>query len=282
MKRRLSLLSLIKKYIKGFQDVNVTVQNVVASPSELLKGKTAVVTGASRGIGFTIAQQYINAGGKVIGIAKTEEHLKVASQSLGKNFKYIVCDLADDSQLKSCFNKVINLTPSVDIVVNAAGVKNGQDEKFWDFSIEDFDYSMNVNVKAPFFLSREAIKHFLGRDAKGYIVNIIGIKGSIGEGSPYSISKFGLNGMTKGLARRFAPNKIIINGISPGATMTDANLAATGGNMYHKDTPNCRMADSQEIANVALFLVSGMADNIIGTIINCDGGQTLQYLNNRD
>lgn len=166
-------------------------------------------------------------------------------------------------------------------MVNAAGIKNGQYEKFWDFSTEDFDYAINVNVRAPFFLSRDVIKHYISRKTKGYIINIIGIKGSIGEGSPYSISKFGLNGMTKGMARRFAPEGIIINGISPGATMNDANQAINNGNMYHSDTPNGRMADPNEIANIALFLVSGMADNMVGSIIVCDGGEILQYQNKR-
>lgn len=281
MKKRQSLISLFKRYLKGFQDVNIVVENVIAAPSELLKGKTAVITGASRGIGFAIAQQYINAGAHVIGVAKSEENLKNAAAILGNNFHYLVCDLSNEAMLMSCISSALKIESHIDILVNAAGIKNGQDERFWDFSTDEFNYAMNVNARAPFFLSRDVIKHFLSRKTKGYIVNIIGIKGSIGEGSPYSISKFGLNGMTKGMARRFAPENIIINGISPGAAMTDANRSATNGNMYHLDTPNGRMADPQEIANIALFLVSGMADNMIGSIVNCDGGEMLQYLNNR-
>ena len=278
---RHSLLYFLRRYIDGYRHHSVSVENVVLSPSALLKGKTALITGASRGIGFAIAKQYIDAGANVIGIAKHEATLRGAKEKLGSNFEYIICDLSDALQLEQCFKKALMMSPEIDILVNAAGIKNGQDERFWDFTGEDFDYAISVNTKAPFFLSRDAISHYLSRKAKGYIVNVIGIKGSIGEGSPYSISKFGLNGMTKGLARRFAPNNIIINGISPGATMTDPNMSIFEGNYYHTQTPNMRMANPQEIANIALFLVSGMADNLIGAIITSDGGEMLQYSNNR-
>ncbi len=279
--KKSSLLYFLRRYIKGFQHHSVSVENVVLPPSEILKGKTALITGASRGIGLAIAKQYIDAGANVIGVAKHDATLRDAKEKLGAHFEYIICDLSDTTQLEQCFKKALIVNPAIDILVNAAGIKNGQDERFWDFTGEDFDYAISVNTKAPFFLCRDAITHYLARKTKGYIVNIIGIKGSIGEGSPYSISKFGLNGMTKGLARRFASDNIIINGISPGATMTDTNMSIFEGNYYHTQTPNMRMANPQEIANIALFLVSGMADNMIGAIITSDGGEMLQYLNNR-
>ena len=114
----------------------------------------------------------------------------------------------------------------------------------------------------------------------GHIVNVIGIKGSIPEASPYSISKFGLVSMTQGMARMLAPKGIIVNGISPGATMTDMS-GLPKDNYYYTGTPNSRVADPQEIANIALFLVSGMVDNMIGSIVVCDGGEMLQYQNKR-
>ena len=281
MRCRVSFISCIKRYLKGFRNVNVSVRNVVLSPSQLLSGKVALITGASRGIGFAIAQQYINAGAKVIGVAKTEAGLILTKQQLGDHFQYIIADFSQYDQLSSVVAKALDVHGRIDIMVNAAGIKNGQEERYWDFESNDFDYAIAVNVKAPFFLSRDVIKYFLDNKIHGHIINIIGIKGLIGEGSPYSISKFGLSGMTKGLARRFAPNGIVINGSSPGATMAGHNILSKDKNMLNFGSPNMRMAEPQEIANIALFLASGMADNMVGTIVVSDGGQILQYQNNR-
>ena len=114
----------------------------------------------------------------------------------------------------------------------------------------------------------------------GHIINIASIKGFIGEASPYSVSKWGVVGLTKGLGRILASEGIVVNGIAPGGTLTPmANIA--DNKMLHLATPNMRLADPNEIANIALFLGSDLGNNIIGDIIISDGGQTLQYGNNR-
>ena len=276
--KRHSLLFYIKRYLKGFVQPQIQVVQVVKQTTDILEGKTAIVTGATQSVGQAISEVYINSGCTVIGVSDEEDKLTEMYKRFGKKFKPLLCNLSDYTQVSQCFSKAISLCTSVDILVNAATLKNGQDDRFWDYNDKDFDDAISVNAKAPFFLCRSAIDHYLKRNAKGYVVNVIGIKGSIGEGSPYGISKFGLNGMTKGLARRFAQNNIIINGISPGAI---ADTAKTSVEYLHPDAPNMRMADPKEIANIALFLVSGMADNMIGSIVTCDGGEMLQYLNNR-
>lgn len=277
MKRR-SLLFYLKRYLKGFVQPQIQVVQVVKQSTSILEGKTAIVTGATQVVGQAIVEEYINAGCTVIGVSDDEHKLSEMSRRYETKFKPLFCNLSDYIQVSQCLSKATKVNPSIDILVNAATFKNGQDDRFWDYNEQDFDEAISVNVKAPFFLCRSTIDHFLKRKAKGYIVNLIGIKGSIGEGSPYGISKFGLNGMTKGLARRFAKNNIIINGISPGAV---ADTTKSTVEYLHSDAPNMRMADPTEIANIALFLVSGMADNMIGSIVTCDGGEMLQYLNNR-
>lgn len=240
MKRR-SLLFYLKRYLKGFVQPQIQVVQVVKQSTSILEGKTAIVTGATQVVGQAIVEEYINAGCTVIGVSDDEHKLSEMSRRYETKFKPLFCNLSDYIQVSQCLSKATKVNPSI-------------------------------------FLCRSTIDHFLKRKAKGYIVNLIGIKGSIGEGSPYGISKFGLNGMTKGLARRFAKNNIIINGISPGAV---ADTTKSTVEYLHSDAPNMRMADPTEIANIALFLVSGMADNMIGSIVTCDGGEMLQYLNNR-
>ena len=276
---RVSFLSCIKRYIKGLRPINVTVQNKVVKKGKLLDGKIAVVTGTSRGIGFSIAKLYISQGAKVIGIAKREETLVKASNEINSaDFKAIAFDLTRFDEYNRLMDKIHSYCPNgvIDILVNCAGLKNGQEAEYWKFSERQFDDCMAVNAKAPFFLSRLIANDMINKGVKGNIINIIGIKGFIGEPSPYSMSKFALTSLTKGMARMLASQGIMVNGIAPGATNT------TGlDNLFLTDTANGRFGTPEEVANIALFLASGLSNNMIGSIITCDGGEMLQYRNNR-
>ena len=176
------------------------------------------------------------------------------------------------STLGSCYKS----NGSIDILVNAAGLKNGQEAKFWDFTSSEFDDCMAVNAKVPFFLSRLVAKDMIANNVRGNIINIGGIKSFIGEPSPYSMSKFAQNSLTKGLARMLAPYGICMNGIAPGATNT-SNFV----NLYLTDTSNCRYSTPDEIANIALLLASDLCRSMVGSIVICDGGEMLQYKNDR-
>lgn len=284
MKNKVSLLSCLKRYIKGLQPIYITVNNNVIQPNQLLTGKTALITGASRGIGYAIAKLFIESGATVIAIAKNREHLEKAKTELGNNYIPLSCNLLECNKADKIVADAIQLAPTkkIHILVNCAGIKNGQEERFWEFSPQDFDDILNINVKTPFFISRSVIRHMINNQIKGHIVNIIGIKGFIGEASPYSVSKFGLNTLTKGMARMFASQGIVINGIAPGATYSGPNIAQNPDrNFYHPGTSNMRLADPLEIANIALLLASDMGNNLVGSIIISDGGEILQYSNNR-
>ena len=281
---RISLISSIKRYVKGLQPIYVYPNVVELSTNTLLRDKNAVVIGASRGIGKAISETFIKSGATVVAIAKNESNLLKAKDEI-RSEKYLpytwdINELNDlPHKIKEISSKFTN-REEIDILVIAAGVKNGQEQRYWDFSQEDFNETISVNVKAPFFITREIIKHMISKDIKGHIVNVVGIKGFIGEASPYSISKFGMTSLTKGLARMFADKGIVINGVAPGGTMTDmANLKTD--NYFHPATANGRLASPKEIANVVLFLASDLGNNLVGSIIVSDGGEMLQYNNNR-
>lgn len=275
------VLSKLKHIVASVRPIKTTVENKVVASSGLLEGKVAVVTGASRGIGLAIAKTFVEQGATVIAISKTEANLEKARKELdSERYIPIAFDLSVIEDYSSLFTQIIDKSGHIDILVNAAGIKNGQEDRYWQFTSSEFDNVIDVNVKAPFFLSRMMADYMIKNNIHGHIVNVIGIKGSIPEASPYSISKFGLMTMTQGMARMLAPKGIIINGISPGATMTDMS-GLSKDNYYYTGTPNSRVADPQEIANIALFLVSGIADNMIGSIVVCDGGEMLQYQNKR-
>lgn len=280
---KISFFSAIKQYLKGFQTINIYNTTVKLAHNQLLSGKNVVITGASRGIGKAIAKTFIESGATVVAVAKNESNLIRAKDEI-RSDKYIphVWDLSDLTDMESHMKQIEDTfnNGKIDVLVNAAGIKNGQEREYWQFSEKDFDDVIMVNIKAPFFISRYVVNHMLNNNIKGHIVNIIGIKGIIGEASPYSISKFGLSSLTKGMARMFADKGIVVNAISPGGTKTDMAGINTE-NYYHPATSNLRLADPQEIANIALFLASDMGNNMVGSVVVSDGGEILQYANNR-
>lgn len=280
---RVSFFSAIKRYVKGLQPIYIYNQTVSLSNSQLLAGQNVIITGASRGIGKAIAKTFIENGAIVVGIAKNIGNLLKAKEDIqSDNFIPHEWDISKLTELDVHMQQIISefTNGKIDVLVNAAGIKNGQEREFWKFTENDFDNVINVNVKAPFFISRYVVNHMLNNNIKGHIINIIGIKGLIGEASPYSISKFGLTSLTKGMARMFADKGIVVNAISPGATKTDM-AGIDSDNYYHPATSNLRLADPQEIANLALFLASGMGNNMVGSVVVSDGGEILQYSNNR-
>ncbi|MBR6698062.1 MAG: SDR family oxidoreductase [Lachnospiraceae bacterium] len=279
---RVSLKSAIKRYIKGMQKIEVNVNNVSLLPNQLLQGKSAIVTGAGSGIGMAISKTYIDSGATVIGLGRDINKLNDVRMQLGNRFIPFACDISDVNKIEGYLNKIIDLSPSgiVDILVNCAGTKNGNDERFFEYTEDDFETVVNTNLKGTFFWCQKVSKYMIANKIHGHIINIASIKGFIGEASPYSVSKWGVVGLTKGLGRILASEGIVVNGIAPGGTLTPmANIA--DNKMLHLATPNMRLADPNEIANIALFLGSDLGNNIIGDIIISDGGQTLQYGNNR-
>lgn len=275
---RVSLISVLKRYIKGLQPINLSVKNEIINNGSILKNKTAIITGGSRGIGFAIAKAFIAQGATVIAIAKHRESLLEAKMNIQSNrFIPLPFDLTKFDEYDYLHEEITRKSNgSIDILVNAAGLKNGQEAKFWDFTSSEFDDCMAVNAKVPFFLSRLVAKDMIANNVRGNIINIGGIKSFIGEPSPYSMSKFAQNSLTKGLARMLAPYGICMNGIAPGATNT-SNFV----NLYFTDTSNCRYSTPDEIANIALLLASDLCRSMVGSIVICDGGEMLQYKNDR-
>lgn len=279
---RISIKSAISRYIKGMQKIEVNVNNVHLTQSQLLQEKCAIVTGAGSGIGMAIAKTYVNSGATVIGLGRNVQKLEEAKKEIGTRFIPYSCDISDVEHISEQLEEIKKQSPSgkIDILVNAAGTKNGNDERFFQFTPEEYDIVVNTNIKAIFFWCQNISKHMIENHIQGHIVNVASIKGFIGEASPYSISKWGVVGLTKGLGRLLAPKGIVVNGLAPGGTLTPM-AHIKNNNMLHLATPNMRLADPNEMANIALLLGSDLGNNIIGETIISDGGQSLQYGNNR-
>jgi NAD(P)-dependent dehydrogenase (short-subunit alcohol dehydrogenase family) len=281
---RIRLLDVVKKYIKGLIPITIEVNNPVLAPNKMLANKVAIVTGASGGIGNATVKAMIDSGAIVIGLGRNIESLNIVkSEIANKNFIPFQCDVSDveniEANIKEIENKIGNR--NIDILINCAGVKNGNDERVWEFTPDEFSYVVDTNLKGTFFWCQKMGQYMIKRNIKGHIVNVISIKGFIGEASPYSVSKWGCTSLTKGFARLLAPMGIVVNGIAPGGTATEMAKFKEGDSMLHLATPSMRLAEPKEMANTIVFLASDFANNIIGDVIISDGGQILQYGNNR-
>jgi 3-oxoacyl-[acyl-carrier protein] reductase len=279
IKRRLKQVgSVIRAFRKVVRDGGVTYVKVAQiSRGEVLRGKTALVTGGSRGIGLEIAKRFLAEGAAVVITGRNAEHLKAASDAIhSPALRTIVWDIADLHQMKEKLADSISVAGgSVDIVVNNAGVflPSG----LLETAEETWDTIINTNAKGPFFLCQAISKYWIGIGKGGKLLNVASSGGFLGATEPYRMSKWSLVGMTRGFGLLLYPRGIIVNGIAPGRTSSDMLGYNADDNAYVPDyPPSCRVARAEEIAELALFLASDAANYIVGQTIICDGGYSLR------
>jgi len=237
-----------------------------------LNEKVAIVTGASRGIGRTIATSLHNAGAKVILIARNESLLKSLSNELD-NCDYYCVDISNKEQIKEVFGKISKDKGGIDILVNNAGIT--KDNLLMRMKEEDIDDVLNVNLKSMFLTSQQVLRPMM-KKRWGRIINItsvIGLMGNSGQ-SNYASSKAGIIGFTKSLAKEIGSRNITVNAIAPGfieTEMTDDLPEETKKAMLNS-IPLNKIGTTKDIANVVLFLASDLANYITGETINVSGG----------
>lgn len=228
--------------------------------------KTALITGASKGIGLEIAKKFAENGYNVIG---------TYNKTLPKeNFDYIKCDLSNANEIKSLAQYVISKYGKIDILVNNAGMS--LTGVIQDLTYEKEEELININLKAPYLLSKYVAESMI-KEKNGAIINISSIWGNVGASCEvlYSATKGGINSMTKALAKELAPSNIRVNAISPGVIKTDML------NIYNEEelkelkneTPLSRLGSVKDIADAVFFLAN--SSFITGQILTVDGGFSL-------
>lgn len=283
----------LKTYIKrGIQYVmkGVPVQHIQASivtlaPNELLKSRIAVVTGGTSGIGFSIAKAFLESGAKVVITGRTEERIQEACERLSHNNLYkdkifgIVLNNTKIETFKPALDKMISLTGgNIDILVNNAGVLGGH---IATTTVEEYDSVMDTNLRGVFFLSQLFGRYMKENGIQGNILNIASSSSLRPAVSAYTLSKWGIRGLTLGLARSFAPYGITVNGIAPGQTATPMLLKDESKGLAAR-TILGRYALPEEIANMAVILVSGLGRTILGDIVYMTGGSALLSFEDMD
>lgn len=235
--------------------------------SNLLNGKTTLITGGNSGIGYAIAKKFIDCGATVIILARNPEKTQSVAQEL--KCEYIIADVTDTEKLIATVEDYI-VDKRIDILVNSAGVLDK--EPMLAKTPQGYDKVMDTNLKAAYFMSQIIANHMLSKGIKGHILNISSSSSRRPGWGPYQLSKHALNAMTEGFAMRLAPNGITVNGIAPGITATpmqDGNLVE--GSLTY-DNPMRRAQSSEEIANLALFMASDLGNSIIGDTVLMTGG----------
>lgn len=254
-----------------------------------LYGKNALITGASSGIGQAIAIKFAQEGANVAinyrkspeEAADTEVQVQEACKGVPNGCRELIvqADISKEDQVKKMFERVTEGMGSIDILVNNAGVQKPAPSH--EIAIEDFDRVLDVNTRGAFLCAREAIRHFLARGKGGVILNNSSVHEIIPKPKylPYSISKGGMENLTKSLALEYAGQGIRVNAVGPGAVVTPINNSWINDPQaraaVESHIPMGRAAQPEEIASVFAFLASDEASYITGQTIFACGGLTL-------
>lgn len=241
-----------------------------------LAGKTAFVTGGTRGIGLAIAQTLYQAGAKVAVVARDLERTRSVASTLGERAVGLACDVASAEQVEAAVTGAEGALGPIDILVNNAGLT--RDNIVLRLTDADWDAVLNTNLKGAFHTIRATIKGMMKRRS-GRIVNIgsiVGLTGNKGQAS-YAASKAGLIGLTKAVAKEYASRNILVNCIAPGfieTEMTDA-LPAEARATLLEEIALGRLGRPEDIAGTVLFLASDLAAYITGQVLVVDGGMVI-------
>ncbi len=246
----------------------------------MLKGKVAVVTGASRGIGRQIALTLADQGATVIvnynGSAKRAEEVVEEIRQNGGSAEAKGCNVADFAECGEFVKEVLDQYKKVDILVNNAGIT--KDNLIVRMTEEEFNSVLDTNLKGAFHMIRHLTRTFM-KQRSGKIINISSVSGVVGNAGQanYAASKAGLIGLTKSVARELASRNVCVNAVAPGfigTDMTDAMPKQVKEEVLDK-IPLGKMGTPADVAQAVLFLAGEQSDYITGQVLCVDGGMAM-------
>ena len=246
-----------------------------------INNRIAIITGGASGIGFAIAKKFVQNDIKVILIGRDKTRLKLACETLGVLSDYVGCDLALLNQLPAIVKNIKEKHGSIDILINNAGMH--LKKPINDVTDEDFQKVILTNQTAMFSLTREVAK-IMQKQCSGVVLNISSMASRYGIPYvvAYTASKSAIEGMTRAMAVELSPYGVRVNCIAPGFIRTNMSSLALDKDPDRKKkvlsrTPLGRLGKPEEVADAALFLVSGSASFITGVVLPVDGGNSIGF-----
>jgi NAD(P)-dependent dehydrogenase (short-subunit alcohol dehydrogenase family) len=249
----------------------------------LLENKVAIVTGAARGIGLAVARRFLSEGARVVIVDIDEALGQCVADSLGHDgeVRFVECDVGERLDVRNLITETVEAFGGINVLVNNAAVLATGD--FLDLEEEDFDRVLRTNLKGAFLCGQAVARHMVEQLAEGgkpgAIVNMSSVNAvfAIANQVPYSVSKGGINQLSKVMALALAEHGIRVNAIGPGSIMTEM-LETVMDDPEARDrilsrTPLGRIGEPSEIAAIAAFLASDEASYITGQTIYADGGR---------
>lgn len=241
----------------------------------MLKGKTAVVTGGTRGIGFAIVKKYLENGANVAIAGSRQATVEKAIEKLPEYKDRVMGiwpDLCSPEEVAAAFSSVKERFGSLDILANNAGISSRT--SLYDYTVEEFSKIFDINVKAVFICTQAAAR-IMKEQGGGVIISTSSMVGEYGQpsGCGYPASKFAVNGLTRSLSRELAKDQIRVNAVAPGVTRTDM-LDALPTEMVERISagiPLGRVGEPLDIANAYLFLASDLSSYVTGLTLRVDG-----------
>lgn len=240
-----------------------------------LNGKTALITGSSQGIGFTLAEGLIKAGARVVMNGRDAVKLAAAAEGLGAD--QLAFDVTDHGATRAAVDGYEGDHGPIDILINNAGMQHRGPLE--EFSSEDFERLIATNLTSVFNVGQAVARHMIGRGA-GKIINIASVQTALARPgiAPYVASKGGVANLTKGMATDWAPKGLNVNAIAPGYFDTPLNAALVADEEFTawvaKRTPQGRWGQLPELVGAAVFLSSDASSFVNGQTLFVDGGMT--------
>lgn len=240
----------------------------------LLKGKNAVVTGGTRGIGKAIAERFLASGANVAIIGTNSERGETVAKNIGARFYAL--DVSDRNAVEATMKQILEEMGSIDILVNNAGIT--RDKLLMKLTPEDWDDVLTTNLTSVYHTCQAVIRPMM-KARSGKIINItsiVGLTGNAGQ-TNYAASKAGMIGFTKSLAKELGSRQVCVNCIAPGFIQTDMTdvLPEAVKEALLAQIPMGRLGAPEDIANAALYLASPFGDYITGQVLTVDGGMTM-------
>lgn len=246
----------------------------------MLKGKTAIVTGAAKGIGRAIALKLASNGANIVLNYRSSEKQAIEVEEeikkLGVQVLRVKGDISNLSDVENLVNQAKEKFDKIDIIVNNAGIT--KDTLLLRMSEQDFDSVINTNLKGVFNCLKTIVPVMV-KQKSGKIINLSSVVGLVGNAGQvnYAASKAGVIGMTKSLAKEVGSRGITVNAVAPGFIETDMTevLGDKFKDESKKAIPLKRLGKPEDVANVVYFLASDLADYVTGQVINVDGGMVM-------